>query len=270
MKRVLITGEHGYIGRRLGEFLAERPEEYVTAFLGVRGDGWREKDLSGYDAVVHAAALVHRKETAENAELYYRVNRDLTIELAERAKAAGVGQFVFLSTGGVYGKLEGVITRDTRPAPVTHYGRSKLEAEEALIPMSGADFAVAILRPLMVYGEGCRGNYRTLEKLARIAPVLPAWENRRSLVSIDTLCARVEEILRRREEGIFFPRDREDACTCELIREIAERRGRRLRRTRLLNPAVGVLRACTSAGKKAFGNLVYQDLDSLPLDAWRK
>lgn len=268
MKRVLITGEHGTIARRLGVFLAER--EYEVSFLGVRDGGWRKADFSGVDAVVHAAALVHQKETAENAALYARVNRDLTVELAEKARAEGVGQFVFLSTGGVYGLMEGVITKDTVPRPVTNYGRSKLEAEEALIPMSGEGFAVAIIRPLMVYGKGCKGNYRTLEKLARIAPALPAYENRRSLVEAGTLCGRIEEVIRRREEGIFFPREREDVCTCRLIQRIAAEQGRSLRRTRLLNPAVRALRACSAAGKKAFGDLIYQDLDKLPLSGWKK
>lgn len=270
MKRILITGERGRIGRHLGEFLADRPEGYETRFLGLRDGEWRKSDLSGYDAVVHAAAVVHRKETAENAALYYEVNRDLTIELAEKAKAAGVGQFVFLSSGSVYGKVEGVITRGTRPRPVTNYGKSKLEAEEALIPMNDEGFSVVILRPLMVYGEGCGGNYRALEKLARVAPVLPDYRNRRSLVSVETLCACIADVIGRRAEGIFFPRETEDVCTCELIQKIAESRGRRLRRVKLLNPAAGLLRACTSAGKKAFGDLTYQGLDRLPLDAWVK
>lgn len=265
MKRVLITGERGYIGGSFARFLAEWPEDYETAFLSLRGSGWRQADLSGYDAIVHAAAVVHQKETAENAESYYRVNRDLTVELAEKARAEGVGQFVFLSTGGVYGKLEGVVTRDTRPRPATHYGRSKLEAERALISMSGECFTVAILRPLMVYGEGCKGNYQTLVKLARIAPLLPDYENRRSLTSIETLCRSIRDVVDQREEGIFFPQEKTPLCTCAMIQQIAEEQGRHLKRTKLLNPAVRLLKACTSAGKKAFGDLEYQDLNHLPL-----
>lgn len=267
MKRILITGEHGYIGRCLGEYLASRPEGYKIGRLGLRDDYWQQTDLSGYDVIVHAAALVHQRETAENASLYYKVNRDLTIELAKKAKAEGVGQFVFLSSGSVYGKLEGVITKDTEPSPVTNYGKSKLEAEQALISMKGKNFAVAILRPLMVYGEDCKGNYRTLVKLARIAPILPTYENRRSLVSVDTLCAYMKDVIDRRAEGIFFPRDKEDVCTCELIQRIAERQGRRLRRVKILDPAVKLFCLTSDLGKKAFGDLVYQKLDVLPFDS---
>jgi len=267
MKRVLITGEHGYIGRCLGEYLAIRPEEYEIDFLGLRDDHWRQADLSGYDAIIHAAALVHQRETPENTALYYKVNRDLTIELAKKAKAEGVRHFVFLSSGSVYGKLEGVITRDTEPSPVTNYGKSKLEAEEALISMKSQEFAVAILRPLMVYGDGCKGNYQMLEKLARIVPVLPTYENRRSLVSVDTLCAYMKDVIDRRSRGIFFPQDKEDVCTCALIQRIAERQGRKLRRIKILDPAVKLFCLTTDLGKKAFGNLVYQKLDVLPFDS---
>jgi len=267
MKRILITGKHGYIGQSLGEFLSNKPEEYKIIFLNLRDDKWRQVDLSAYDVLVHAAALVHQRETAENAALYYKVNRDITIELAEKAKAEGVGQFIFLSSGSVYGKLEGVITKDTKPQPTTNYGKSKLEAEQGLIPLESKDFAVAILRPLMVYGEGCKGNYQTLVKLARIVPVLPDYKNQRSLVSIETLCMCLKDVIDQRAEGVFFPQEKVPLCTCEMIQQIAEGQGRRLRRVKLLNPAVKLLRQTTALGKKAFGDLVYQKLDTVPFDS---
>ena len=264
MKWILITGENGYVANRFAAFLAERSEEYRTAFLNLRDDSWRRKDFSQYDVVVHAAALVHQKETPENAAEYYKVNRDLTLELARKAKAEGVGQFLFLSTGSVYGLTEGIITKDTAPHPVTNYGKSKLQAEEALVPLHEEHFSVAILRPLMVYGDGCKGNYRTLEKIARITPVLPNYANRRSLVSIENLCRQMLDIISDSGWGYYFPHDPEDVCTCELIGRIAEAHGRNLRRLKMLNPAVSALRKMTTVGKKAFGNLVYQDLEYLP------
>lgn len=266
MKRVLITGIHGQIGSSFARYLEREPGTYETSCLSLRDEAWRTADFSGVDVVVHTAGLVHQRETAENARLYHQVNCELTRELAAKAKAEGVGQFVFLSSGSVYGKIEGVITGSTVPQPVTEYGKSKLDAEKALISLRGEGFAVAILRPLMVYGPGCKGNYRTLEKLARILPVLPDYPNRRSLVSLETLCAQMKDVIDRRAKGIFFPQEETAVCTCELVQRIAERQGRRLRRVRLLNPAVSLLRMTTSQGKKAFGNLIYQDLRALPLD----
>ena len=107
------------------------------------------------------AGIAHIKETKENAELYYKVNRDLAIETAKKAKAQGVKQFVFLSTMSVYGMETGVITKETIPHPKNNYGKSKLQAEEKILSLSDEDFKVCIIRPPMVYGEGCKGNYQT-------------------------------------------------------------------------------------------------------------
>lgn len=266
MNRVLITGKNGYIAEQFEKYLRQFPGEYQAETVSLRSEAWRQRDFSGFDAVVHTAGLAHIKETPENAALYYEINRDLAEAAAEKAKAEGVGHFLLLSSGSVYGLTEGVITKDTRPRPVTNYGKSKLQGENAVIALRSETFHVAVLRPLMVYGKGCKGNYRTLEKLAEVAPVLPDYRNRRSLVSIETLCAYMKDVLDRGAEGIFFPREREDLCTCEMIQRIAESRGRHLRRVRLFNPAVSLLRSSTSVGKKAFGDLIYQDLDVLPFD----
>lgn len=155
MKRLLITGKNGYIARQFEAFIRQFPEEYGVTSVSLRGDDWREMDLSPYDVILHTAGIVHIRETPENAHLYYEVNRDLTIELAGKAKNAGVKQFVFLSTVSVYGMDEGVITQETVPNPVTHYGQSKLQAEEGILPFQTENFTVSILRPPMVYGDGC-------------------------------------------------------------------------------------------------------------------
>lgn len=266
MKRVLISGKSGYIASCFERYLRQFPDEYKATSISLRGGDWSRTDFSQYDVMVHTAGLAHIKETPENAEDYYTVNRDLAEAAAKKAKAEGVKQFLLLSSGSVYGLTEGVITADTKPSPRTHYGKSKLQGEDAVAALRAPDFKVAVLRPLMVYGEGCKGNYQSLVKLARIAPVLPDYQNRRSLVSIETLCACMKDVIDREAEGIFFPQEETPLCTCEMIQEIAESQGRHLRRLKLLNPAVGLLRGTTSAGRKAFGDLVYQDLKFLPFD----
>lgn len=266
MKQILITGKSGYIATRFDAFLKKFPEEYQVTSVSLRDGDWERMDFCQYDAVVHTAGLAHIKETSENAKDYYTVNRDLTEAVARKAMTEGVRHFLLLSSGSVYGLTEGVITAETKPCPRTHYGKSKFQGEEAVIALRAPGFRVAVLRPLMVYGEGCKGNYRTLEKLARIAPVLPDYRNRRSLVSIEKLCACMKDVVDRGAEGIFFPQEEKPLCTCEMIQKIAESRGRHLRRLRLLNPTVSLLRRTTTAGRKAFGNLVYQDLKFLPFD----
>ena len=258
MKRLLITGKNGYIARQFEAFIRQFPEEYGVTSVSLRGDDWREMDLSPYDVILHTAGIVHIRETPENAHLYYEVNRDLTIELAGKAKNAGVKQFVFLSTVSVYGMDEGVITEETVPNPVTHYGKSKLQAEEGILPLQSEDFTVSILRPPMVYGDGCTGNYQALVKIARVSPVFPDYQNRRSMVSIETLCRFVKDVMDRQVAGIFFPQELEYVCTSRMVQEIAAKEGRKINLVRWLNPAVSLAVRFTRKGRKAFGNLVYR------------
>ena len=88
MKRILITGKDSYIGTSFEKWLA-RPEYagmYETDTVDMRGEGWKKKDFSGYDAVFHVAGIAHRKETRKNARLYYEVNRNLAVNTAKKSK----------------------------------------------------------------------------------------------------------------------------------------------------------------------------------------
>lgn len=259
MRRILITGANSYIGRAFAQYLRPFSGEYGTDALSLRGESWKEADFSPYDVILHTAGLVHVRETRENRRLYYEINRDLTAEAAGKARAEGVAQFVFLSTMSVYGMEEGRITQDTVPRPATSYGKSKLEAEALLEELRTASFRVAILRPPMVYGPGCGGNYRTLVRLAGLLPVCPAYENRRSAISIQRLCACLKEVIDSGTEGIFRPQDPEYLCTCRTIRRIAEEQGRHMPVTKLLNFGPALLKRFTAVGRKAFGDLVYCD-----------
>lgn len=265
MKRILITGGHGYIGTALAAYLKRFPEQYETALIPVRGVPPEALGFRGADAIVHAAAIVHRRETKQTQPLYDAVNRDLTVALAEKAKREGVGQFVFFSTMSVYGMDTGTITKDAVPSPKTQYGRSKLEAERRIAALSCDTFTVTILRPPVVFGPGAKGNPATLYRLSKILPFSPDFENRRSMVSIETLCASVKALLDAPRSGVFFPQEPKPLATCELIERAMREQGRTPKRSKLLNPAIRVLRACTRVGKKAFGDLVYENLTELSL-----
>lgn len=258
MKRLLITGKSGYIAQQFEQFLRRFPDEYEVTSISLRNKDWRKMDFSQFDIILHTAGIAHIKETPDNAKLYYEVNRDLTIELAQKAKDSRVNQFIFLSSVSVYGMDEGVITQETIPNPVSHYGKSKLQAEERILPLQTDDFTISILRPPMVYGEGCKGNYQTLVKIARLSPVFPDYQNQRSMVSIETLCAFMKDIMDQNSGGIFFPQEENYLCTSKMVQEIAEKMGKKIKLVRWLNPAVYIAKQCTKRGKKAFGNLIYQ------------
>ena len=266
MKHILITGTGGYLGSSFERFLSARPG-YQVSRVSLRDSGWETLDLSPFDAVYHAAGLVHQKQTKDDPAYlgeYRRVNRDLTLALAEKAKAAGVKQFLFLSTEAVYGLTapygkEIVITADTPTAPVDNYGRSKLEAEQGLQRLSSPDFRVAILRPPLIYGKNCTGNFRTLERMAEKLPCFPKIENRRSMLYVENLNTLVELLIDRQDQGLFCPQDPEPLCTSQVVRAIAKAKGKTLPLVPGFGWTMHLLRRLSGSVDKAFGSLRYDE-----------
>lgn len=261
MKKILITGANSYIGQSFEEYMQQYKDAYQVQTLDMIGDGWREAELSGFDVIFHVAGIVHQKETDENRDLYYKVNRDLVAELAQKAKMAGVSQFVFMSTMSVYGMESGVITPDTKPAPTSLYGKSKLEAEGLLTALQDENFTVSILRPPMVFGKGCPGNFQTLLRLVKKSPVFPAIKNRRSMIFIDNLSAFVHLVIEKKCSGVFFPQNRECANTTEIAKVMAKVLERRVFFSRLAGLGVKMLIPVFGKAKKAFSTLVYKDCE---------
>ncbi len=256
MKNILITGANSYIGMCFENYMKNFPE-YTIETLDMINPEWEKKDFSSFDVIYHVAGIAHRKETEENAQLYYDVNRDLTIKVAEKAKREGVKHFLFLSSMSVYGVEEGVITRETPPAPKSNYGKSKIQAEEKLNELADENFAVAVMRPPMVYGDGCKGNYQMLVKFAKMLPVFPDYKNKRSMVHVDNLSRFVKHLIDTNAEGLFFPQDEKYVCTCEMVKEIGKDMGKNIKLLKIMNPAVSILKKFTTQGKKAFGDLIY-------------
>lgn len=257
MMRVLITGAGSYIGTNIARFLLEEPETFQVRELDVR-NGLDTSAFHNTDAVIHVAGIAHQREVPQNAALYTQVNRDLAVEAARAAKASGVGQFVFFSSMSVYGLTTGRITQNTRPAPNTFYGTSKWEAEQALQELADDSFQIAVLRPPMIYGPGCRGNYPRLSALARKLPLFPKVQNERSMLYIGTLCAFVRALLKSGKGGLFFPQNQHYVSTCTLVQQAARCHGRTVR----LIPGFGwllkALEGRVGVIGKVFGTLTYE------------
>ena len=258
MKRILITGANSYIGTSFEKYMAQWPDQYQVDTVDMIDGTWREKSFAGYDVVYHVAGIAHQKETDDNAHVYYAINRDLAVETAQKAKQDGVRQFVFLSTMAVYGLEEGAINLNTCPNPVSYYGKAKYQAEKAIREFGDNGFSVTIFRPPMVYGVGCKGNYQSLVKIAKILPVFPDYPNKRSMIHIDRLCWYIKTVIDNRQEGLILPQDEQYVCTCHMVRNIAESMGKKMLLLKLLNPAVSLAKRFTTAGKKAFGDLFYE------------
>jgi len=260
MKRILITGKNSYVGNSLAEWLAQYPEDYEVHKISVRDDEWKEHDFSPYDSIVHVAGIAHVSRDPKMEELYYRVNRDLTYEIAKKAKEEKVKQFIFMSSIIVYGRKStttGMITADTKPIPDNFYGRSKLEAEKKIKLLQDDDFHIAILRPPMIYGKNSKGNYPKLAKLARITPIFPDFPNKRSMLHIDNLSEFLKLMIENEEEGLFFPQNKEYVQTSEMVKLISEAHGKKIYLTKLFNFILNPLRTRQGIINKVFGDLVY-------------
>lgn len=257
MKRILITGVNSYVGNRLEAWLVKEPDNYIVDKISLRDESWKDRDFSIYDSIVHVVGIAHRKETKDNKGLYYEVNRDLTFNIAQKAKQEGVPHFIFLSSMSVYGIDEGIIDEKTKPNPKSHYGKSKFEAEQLILSLENEQFKVAILRPPMIYGKGCKGNYRRLAKLARKVPIFPDIENKRSMIYIDNLSEFIKIIIDSHKNGLFFPQNSEYVNTTELVTLIATFNGKRIKLTKVFNPIIN--RLSNETVTKVFGDLVYSN-----------
>jgi len=260
MKNILITGKNSYIGTSLENWLMREPDKYKVDTVDMKDGSWKEKGFSEYDVVFHVAGIAHVSSDPKMEDLYYKVNRDLAIETAEKAKAEGVKQFIFMSSIIVYGdssSSERVIDRNTVPTPSNFYGNSKLQAEEGIKDLETDDFKIVVLRPPMIYGKGSKGNYPRLANMSKKIPMFPDIDNERSMLHIDNLCEFIKVMIDHQETGLYFPQNKEYVKTSELVKTIAEVHGKRIWMTKLFNP---VLRLMFGIGivNKVFGNLVYE------------
>lgn len=265
MKKILITGANSYIGCSFEGYVKKHyAADFVVDTIDMIGGLWRDKDFSAYDAVFHVAGLAHADVGHVSEEIkqrYYSVNTDLAIETAEKAKAEGVKQFVFMSSMIVYGGLEH-ITKDTEPAPANFYGDSKWQADKGIRELQNEGFCVTVLRPPMIYGKESKGNYPLLAGLAKKLPVFPKINNKRSMLYIENLCEFLCLIMKEPQSGVFFPQNSELVNTAEMVKQIAAANRHKIWVTSLLTPFVvlGMKIPGKIGGlcKKAFGSSYYE------------
>lgn len=265
MKKILITGANSYIGVSVERYLSQWPDAYRVDTVDMVDGSWRQKDFSGYDAVFHVAGLVHQPQTKNDpaeADRYNRINHLLAVETAAKAKAEGVKQFLFMSSASVYGLSAPLgkvvmITKDTPLNPTDNYGISKRNAEMGLSQLRGEDFRLAILRPPMIYGKGCRGSYQTMSKLARRLPFFPWVDNRRSMLYIENLAECIRLLIDDCADGIFCPQNNEYVNTSDIVGLIAHANGKGMLMIHGFTWALKLLRPFTGAVDKAFGSLCY-------------
>src|SRR5699024_7458436 len=203
--------------------------------------------------------IAHVSTNPKMEELYYKVNRDLTIEVAGKAKKACVKQFVFMSSIIVYGNNKQVlIDENSKPNPSNFYGQSKLDAEVGIQRLEDEAFKVAIVRPPMIYGKGSKGNYPKLAKAARKLPIFPDINNKRSMLHIDNLSEFLRLMIKNEEQGLFFPQNEKYVRTSNMVKIIAGVHHKNIHLIKLFNPVLYIMvHYKVNIVNKVFGSLVY-------------
>ncbi len=237
--KILITGIHGFVGSNLVSYLKDRHEIYGLDIVAPQKDGvvdtysWEDLDegkIPVVDAIIHLAGKAHDTKNKSAADVYYKVNTGLTQKVYDYYLKSSAKKFVFFSTAkAAADKVDGVLTEDIVPAPVGPYGESKIKAEEYILNniVTGKDFY--ILRPCMIHGPGNKGNLNLLYGVVSkgIPWPLGAFDNLRTLTSIENICFVVEGLLIKSvESGIYNMGDDEPLSTNELIKTICSVLGR--------------------------------------------
>ncbi|MGL9910427.1 NAD-dependent epimerase/dehydratase family protein [Enterococcus sp. DIV0213h] len=257
MKNILITGENSYVGNSFKNWMKRFSANYKIDCISLKTNDWKHISLSSYDIVIHLAGLVHNRNATETE--YFKVNRDLTIEIANKAKVDGVKQFIFFSSMSIFGVDSGVIVPSTKPMPVTPYGKSKLEAEESILNMSTKTFKIAIVRPPMIYGRNSPGNYGKISNFSKKTVIFPEIENYRSMIFIDNLICFLKIIIDNQMSGIFHPQNKCYVQTSEMVYQIAKVNKHKVFFTTKLNIGIQFLSKKVSMFNKIFGTLVYDN-----------
>lgn len=256
MKKILITGKNSYIGISVKNWLLQTPDKYEVDTIDLRNPEWINEDFSKYDVVLHTAGIAHVSRKRKLKELYFKVNTELTLNVAKKAKIEGVYQFIFMSSIIVYGSKNEVITNLTQPKPDNFYGESKLLAESGLKEIISENFKVVIIRSPMIYGFKSKGNYTKLSTFAKKTIFFPLYSNKRSMLHIDNLCELIKLIIDNNALGLFYPQNKEYINTTNLVNEISMLYDHKISFTKLFNPAIRFF-IFIDLIRKLFGDLTY-------------
>lgn len=256
MKRILITGKNSYIGNAFEDWISQWSDKYQITKLSVRDDRWRNEDWSQYDTVLHVAGIAHNSSNANMEDLYYQVNRDLTYDIAKKAKNDGIPHFINMSSIIVFGTKQEKVNSLTKPNPDNFYGDSKLQGEKKINNLVNDNFKVAHIRPPMVYGSNSKGNFPLLANLAVKVPFFPDFDNKRSMIFIKNLTELLRLVIDNNTHGYIHPQNPEYIKTIDLVEYIAKANNHRIYKVKIFNRLINQLKTMNLINK-VFGNLYY-------------
>lgn len=220
--RILITGGSGFVGRNLTPYLKDHFEIH-----SLNKNDLKNVLLAKGETLIHLAGKAHDLKNTSSADDYYEVNYELTKNLYDAFLKSNAKKFIFISSvKAAADHVDGILTEDYTPSPETHYGKSKLKAEEYIqsqqLPIGKFYY---ILRPCMIHGPENKGNLNLLYKLVKkgLPYPLAGFDNKRSFLSVGNLCFVINELISRDDipVGIYQVADDEALSTNEVVSELA-------------------------------------------------
>ncbi len=221
---MFITGSSGFVGK-----------SFLVNFSDEKSIQWKRGNEINIDSallVIHLAGKAHDLKKTSNADEYYHVNTELTKKVFDAFLESDAKVFITLSSvKAVADQVDFELTEEQIADPITHYGKSKLLAEQYILSKEVPESKrVYILRPCLIHGPGNKGNLNLLYKL--VASGLPwplgVFENKRSFCSIDNLLFIIKELIERDDipSGVYNVSDDESLSTNEVISILAESQNR--------------------------------------------
>ena len=218
MKEIKITGATGFVGKNLVDYLRNDYQVNTLSLRLVTNPVIDPED----EVIVHLAGKAHDLQRATVPSAYYEINYELTKKLYDAFLKSNAKKFIFISSvKAVSDVVEGTLTEEEMPKPLTHYGKSKLQAEMYIQNQPLPDGKMYyILRPCMIHGPGNKGNLNLLYKFVKmdIPYPLASFANKRSFLSVENLCFVIDELIRSEApSGVYNVADDEPVSTNEVV-----------------------------------------------------
>jgi len=240
---IYLTGASGFVGKNIIEFFRDSKKIVIAT---------RNTSIEFEEQVViHLAGKAHDLKNVSSSDEYYKVNTELTKEIFDAFLTSEAKVFITLSSvKAVADEVDGELTEEVTPNPITHYGMSKLLAEQYILSQTIPDGKrVYILRPCMIHGPGNKGNLNLLYSLVSKGLPWPLglFENSRSYLSIENLCFIIKELIVREDipSGVYNVADDVPLSTNELINMIAESKRKK---ATILNLSINLVKVIASIG----------------------
>lgn len=260
--KIIITGASGFVGQNLDVHFRNSDAKYDIQSVSLRKDDWQSEVVGEYQAIIHLAGKAHDTSNTSLEEEYFKINRDLTVDLYNIFLKSEIRDFFYFSSvKAVADTVEGILGEEVCGKPVTPYGKSKLEAEQYLLNQQLPEGKrLFIIRPCMIHGPGNKGNLNLLYKVVKkgIPWPLASFHNERSFLGIDNLSYLVKEMIENQfiPSGIYNFADDEALSTNDLVTLIAQTLGEK---PKLLHISPALIRTTVRIG----------DILPLPLNSER-